>query len=52
MAVSLIAVTLDLPASRVGANVVAIIVDRSDLVKCRRQIDAEREAVRDGGRVI
>ena len=30
----------------------AIIVDGTDLVKCRRQIDAEREAVREGGRVI
>lgn len=44
MAVSLIAITLDVPASQVGVNVVAMIVDGTDLVKHRRQIDAERDA--------
>jgi hypothetical protein len=47
MAVSLIAVTVDVAASQVGVNVVAMIVDGTDLVKRRRQIDAEREAARE-----
>src|SRR5664279_652650 len=47
MAVSLIAVTLDVPASQVGVNIVAMIVDGIDLVERRQQIDTEREAVRD-----
>jgi hypothetical protein len=44
MAVSLIAVTLDVPASQVGVNVVAMIVDGTDLVQQRDQIEAERKA--------
>ena len=50
MAVSLIAITLDVPASRVGVNVVAMIVDGTDLVERRRQIDVEREAARQAER--
>jgi hypothetical protein len=46
MAVSLIAVTVDVPASQVGVNIVAMIVEGTDLVERRRQIDAEREAAR------
>ena len=46
MAVSLIAITLDVPASQVGVNVAAMIVDRTDLVERRRQIDVERETAR------
>ena len=46
MAVSLIAITLDVPASKVGVNIVAIIVDGTDLVERRREIDNEREAAR------
>src|ERR1019366_7966300 len=44
MAVSLIAVTLDVPASQVGVNVVAMNVDGTDLVQQRDQIEAERKA--------
>ncbi len=44
MAVSLIAVTLDVPASKVAVNIVAMNVDGTDLVQQRRQIDAERAA--------
>jgi len=47
MAISLIAITVDVPASHVDVNVVAMIVDGIDLVEQRRQIDAEREAARD-----
>ena len=50
MAVSLIAITLDVPASRVGVNVAAMIVDGTDLVERRRQIDVEREAARQAER--
>lgn len=50
MAVSLIAITLDVSASRVGVNVVAMIVDGTDLVERRRQIDVEREAARQAER--
>jgi hypothetical protein len=46
MAVSLIAITLDVPASQVGVNVVATVVDGTDLVQRRQQIDTEREAAR------
>ena len=46
MAVSLIAITLDVPASKVGVNIVAMIVDGTDLVERRREIDNEREAAR------
>lgn len=52
MALSLIAVTLDVPASQVGVNIVAMIVDRIDLVERRQQIDTEREAVRDAERRV
>jgi len=52
MAVSLIAITLDVPASQVGVNIVAMIVDRTDLVTCRRQIDIEREAARQAERKV
>lgn len=44
---ALIAVTLDVPASQVGVNIVAMIVDGIDLVERRQQIDTEREAARD-----
>jgi len=47
MAVSLIAVTLDVPASQVGVNIVAMLVDGTDLVERRQKIDTEREAARD-----
>ena len=47
MAISLIAITVDVPASHVDVNVAAMIVDGIDLVEQRRQIDAEREAARD-----
>jgi hypothetical protein len=47
MAVSLIAITLDVPSSQVGVNIVAMIVHGTDLVEPRRQIDAERETARD-----
>lgn len=50
MAVSLIAVTMDVPASHVRVNVVAMIVDGTNLVEHRRQIDAEREVARDAER--
>lgn len=50
MTVSLIAITLDVPASRVGLNVVAMIVDGTDLMERRRQIDVEREAARQAER--
>lgn len=50
MTVSLIAITLDVPASRVGVNVVAMIVDGTDLMERRRQIDVEREAARQAER--
>lgn len=46
MAVSLIAITLDVPASKVGVNIVAMVVDGTDLVERRREIDNEREAAR------
>ena len=46
MAVSLIAVTLDVPASKVAVNVVAMNVEGTDLVQQRRQIDAERAAAK------
>lgn len=46
MAISLIAITLDVPASQVGVNIVAMIVDGTDLVERRKQIDNEREAAR------
>ena len=47
MAVSLIAITVDVPSSQVGVNIVAMIVHGTDLVERRRQIDAERETARD-----
>ena len=50
MTVSLIAITLDVPASRVGVNVVAMIVNGTDLMERRRQIDVEREAARQAER--
>ena len=50
MAVSLIAITLDVPASQVDVNVVAMTVDGTDLVERRRQIDTEREAAREAER--
>jgi hypothetical protein len=50
MAVSLIAVTLDQPASQVDVNIVAMIVDGIDLVERRQQIDTERETARDAER--
>jgi hypothetical protein len=46
MAISLIAITLDVPASQVGVNIVAMIVDGTDLVERRQQIENEREAAR------
>ena len=52
MAVSLIAVTLDVPASKVGVNIVAMIVDGIDLVERRQQIDTERESARDAERRV
>ena len=52
MAVSLIAVTLDAPASQVGVKVVAVIVDGIDLVERRRQVDAVRVAARDAERKV
>ena len=52
MAVSLIAITVDVPASQVDVNVVAMIVDGTDLVERRRQIDAERESARDAERKV
>jgi hypothetical protein len=52
MAVSLIAITEDVPASQVAVNVVAMIVDGIDLVEQRGQIDAEREAARDAERKV
>jgi hypothetical protein len=50
MAVSLIAITEDVPASTVGVDIVAMIVDGIDLVERRRQIDVEREAARNADR--
>lgn len=50
MAVSLIAITLDVPASQVSVNIVAMIVDGTDLVERRQQIDLEREAARQAER--
>ena len=52
MAVSLIAVTLDVPASKVGVHIVAMIVDGIDLVERRQQIDTERESARDAERRV
>jgi hypothetical protein len=52
MAISLIAVTLDQPASQVGVNIVAMIVDGIDLVERRQQIDTERKAARDAERKV
>ena len=52
MAVSLISITLDLPPSQVGVNVVAIIVDGTNLMKLRQQIDTERDAARDAERKV
>ena len=52
MAVSLISITLDLPPSQVGVNVVAMIVDGTDLMKLRQQIDTERDAARDAERKV
>lgn len=52
MAVSLIAVTLDVPASQVGVNIVAMVVDGTDLVQRRRQIDAERQTALDAERKV
>ena len=52
MAVSLIAITLDVPSSQVGVNIVAMIVDGTDLVACRQQIDIEREAARQAERKV
>ena len=52
MAVSLIAVTLDVPASQVGVNIVAMVVDGIDLVQRRQQIDAERAAAREAERNV
>lgn len=47
MAVSLIAVTLDVPSSTVGVEIVAMNVGGTDLVERRLMIDAERTAARD-----
>jgi hypothetical protein len=52
MAVSLIAITLDVPASQVGVKIVAMIVDGTDLVERRQQIDIEREAARQAERKV
>ncbi len=52
MAVSLISITLDLPPSQVGVNVVAVLVDGTDLMKLRQQIDTERDAARDAERKV
>ena len=52
MAVSLIAITVDVPASQVDVNIVAMIVDGTDLVERRRQIDAGREAARAAERKV
>jgi hypothetical protein len=52
MAVSLIAITLDLHASQVSVNIVAMIVERTDLVACRQQIDIERQAARQAERRV
>lgn len=52
MAVSLISITLDLPPSQVGVNVVAMIVDGTNLMKLRQQIDTERDAARDAERKV
>jgi len=52
MAVSLIAVTLDVPASQVGVNIVAMVVDGIDLVQRRQQIDAQRAAAREAERNV
>jgi len=52
MAISLISITVDLPPSQVGVNVVAMIVDGTDLMKLRQQIDTERDAARDAERKV
>ena len=52
MAVSLIAITLDVPASQVGVNIVSMIVGGTDLVERRQQIDTEREAARQAERKV
>ena len=52
MAVSLIAITLDVPASQVGVNIMAMIVDGTDLIERRQQIDTEREAARQAERKV
>ncbi len=52
MALSLIAITLDVPSSQVGVNIVAMLVEGTDLVESRRQIDAEREAARNAERKV
>jgi len=51
LAVSLIAITMDEPASQAGVNV-AMIVDGIDLMERRRQIDTEREAARPAEREV
>jgi len=51
LAVSLIAITMDEPASQAGVNV-AMIVDGIDLVERRRQIDTRRGAARDAEREV
>ena len=51
LAVSLIAITMDEPASQAGVNV-AMIVDGIDLVDRRRQIDTQRGAARDAEREV